>query len=208
VSGIEPKLLAGDADNPSDGASRLADGSRMEEISQRARAVRLMVLDVDGVLTDGSLYYGPNGDELKVFNVRDGHGLKMLKRSGVELAIITSRRSRALELRAADLGIERLFQGVADKGAAYVTLLAQLGLEPAAAACMGDDVVDLPLLTRCALALTVPDAPEPVRQRAHYVTRAMGGHGAVREACELIMGAQNSLERQIALHLTPPDSAA
>jgi 3-deoxy-D-manno-octulosonate 8-phosphate phosphatase (KDO 8-P phosphatase) len=208
VSGIEPKLLAGDADNPSDGASRLADSSRMEEISRRARAVRLMVLDVDGVLTDGSLYYGPNGDELKVFNVRDGHGLKMLKRSGVELAIITSRRSRALELRAADLGIERLFQGVADKGAAYVTLLAQLGLEPAAAACMGDDVVDLPLLTRCALALTVPDAPEPVRQRAHYVTRAMGGHGAVREACELIVGAQNSLERQIALHLTPPDSAA
>jgi 3-deoxy-D-manno-octulosonate 8-phosphate phosphatase (KDO 8-P phosphatase) len=208
VSGIEPKLLAGDADNPSDGASRLADSSRMEEISRRARAVQLMVLDVDGVLTDGSLYYGPNGDELKVFNVRDGHGLKMLKRSGVELAIITSRRSRALELRAADLGIERLFQGVADKGAAYVTLLAQLGLEPAAAACMGDDVVDLPLLTRCALALTVPDAPEPVRQCAHYVTRAMGGHGAVREACELIMGAQNSLERQIAVHLPPPDSAA
>jgi 3-deoxy-D-manno-octulosonate 8-phosphate phosphatase (KDO 8-P phosphatase) len=200
VSSSEPRLLANDADDV-----RPAGGSRMDEILERARGVRLAVFDVDGVLTDGSLYYGPNGDELKVFNVRDGHGLKMLKHSGVELAIITSRRSRALELRAADLGIELLFQGVADKGIAYAELLAQLGLEPAAAACMGDDVVDLPLLTRCALALTVPDAPEPVRRHAHYVTRAMGGHGAAREACELIMRAQNSLERQIA---APPGSAA
>lgn len=173
----------------------------MEPLASRAARIRLLILDVDGVLTDGRLYFGPSGEELKVFHSRDGHGLKMLRESGVGLAIITGRSSRALERRAAELGIARLYQGVEDKAAVMEELLAELGIERAAAACMGDDVVDLPLMRRCGLAVTVPDAPELVRQHAHYVTRHAAGAGAVREACELIMSAQGSLQKRLAGYL-------
>jgi 3-deoxy-D-manno-octulosonate 8-phosphate phosphatase (KDO 8-P phosphatase) len=173
----------------------------MDENASRAARVRLLMLDVDGVLTDGRLYFGASGEELKVFHSRDGHGLKMLRESGVELAIVTGRSSRAVERRAAELGIARLYQGVEDKRAVLEELLAELGLEPAAAACMGDDVVDLPVMRRCGLALTVPDAPEIVRQHAHYVTRHAAGAGAVREACEFIMSAQGSLQKRLAGYL-------
>jgi 3-deoxy-D-manno-octulosonate 8-phosphate phosphatase (KDO 8-P phosphatase) len=173
----------------------------MEDLSSRAARTRLLMLDVDGVLTDGRLYFGPSGEELKVFHSRDGHGLKMLRESGVVLAIITGRSSRALERRAAELGIARLYQGVEDKAAVMEELLAELGIDRAAAAGMGDDVVDLPLMLSCGLALTVPDAPEIVRQHAHYVTRNPAGAGAVREACELIMSAQGSLQKRLARYL-------
>ena len=173
----------------------------MQTIYARAHRISLAIFDVDGVLTDGSLYLTDSGDEIKAFNTLDGHGLKMLRESGVELAIITGRTSRSVELRAKNLGIDLLFQGVADKGSAFSALLKSRNLETEAAAYMGDDVVDLPVMRRCGLALSVPNAPLLVRQHAHYVTRTGGGHGAVREACELIMHAQGKLAHALEIYL-------
>ena len=174
----------------------------MQDVYSRARAVRLVVFDVDGVLTDGSLYFHDNGSETKVFDVRDGHGLKMLQASGVALAIITSRRSTCVARRAENLGIELLFQGIERKLSTFQELAASLGLEARHCAYMGDDWVDLPVLTRCGLALSVPEAPASVRSRVHYVTQAGGGRGAVREACELIMQAQGTFDSRLAPYLT------
>lgn len=171
-------------------------------LTARAQAIRLIAFDVDGILTDGGLYLSDSGEEFKRFNSLDGHGLKMLKASGVELAIITGRTSRCVELRAHNLGITYLHQGVGDKLGAIQELLAQLRLPPAAAAFMGDDVVDLPVMRHVGLALSVPDAPQVVRDRAHYVTRRSGGYGAVREACELLMSAQGTLDTQLSPYLT------
>jgi len=169
-----------------------------EELQRRLRELRLMIFDVDGVLTDGSLYIGESGAEMKVFNVRDGHGLKMLKESGVEVALLSARRSRAVELRAVELGIALVEQGAADKNRAFDALLSRAGHPAAAAGYMGDDVVDLPVLVRCRFASSVPEAPEAVRSRVHHVTRAPGGRGAAREICDLIMQAQDTFERAIA----------
>lgn len=173
----------------------------MQQIYDKAKGVRLAIFDVDGVLTDGSLYLTDSGEEIKAFNSRDGHGMRMLRESGVELAIITGRTSRSVELRAKNLGVELLFQGVSDKALAFAELLATRRLDAAATAYMGDDVVDLPILCRCGLALTVPDAPLAVKQHADYVTQATGGRGAAREVCELIMHAQGTLERQLDIYL-------
>jgi 3-deoxy-D-manno-octulosonate 8-phosphate phosphatase (KDO 8-P phosphatase) len=170
----------------------------MQQVYLKAKAVRLAIFDVDGVLTDGGLHYTDSGEETKVFDVRDGLGMKMLQASGVQLAIITSRKSRCVERRARELGIEHLYQGVENKVEAFTALAFDLGLEPIACAYMGDDWVDLPVLIRCGLALSVPGAPAAVRERVHYVTRAGGGRGAVREACELIMQAQNTFETRLA----------
>ena len=170
----------------------------MQDVYARARLVRLAVFDVDGVLTDGGLHYSDSGEETKIFDVRDGHGMKMLQTSGVNLAIITSRSSQCVARRAENLGIDLLFQGVEDKLTALRSVTGRLGLELEACAYMGDDWVDLPVLTRCGLALSVPDAPAVVRERVHYVTSAFGGRGAAREACELIMHAQGTFEAQLA----------
>jgi 3-deoxy-D-manno-octulosonate 8-phosphate phosphatase (KDO 8-P phosphatase) len=169
----------------------------MQDIYRKAQNVRLAIFDVDGVLTDGSLYYSDSGAEIKAFHVRDGQGLKMLQDSGVRTAIVTSRRSKAVALRARDLGIELLFQGVADKLQTCRVLFAELALEPEAVAYIGDDLVDLPVMALCGLAATVPDAPVAVRRKAHYVTEARGGHGAARELCELILHAQGTLAAQM-----------
>ena len=173
----------------------------MDDAMERAGRLKLMIFDVDGVLTDGSLYYSERGEELKVFNIQDGHGIKMLRQYGVEVALVTARKSRAVELRAANLGLAHLHQGVEDKRTAYAALLAQLNLAAEQAGCMGDDLLDLPLITRCGFAATVPAAPDALKSRAHYVTRAPGGHGAVREVCEFILRAQGALERAISAHL-------
>lgn len=167
----------------------------------RALPLKLMIFDVDGVLTDGTLYYSERGEELKAFNVQDGHGIKMLREHGVEVALISARRSRAVELRAANLGIAHVFLGVEDKRSAYGAVLAQLGLASEQSGCMGDDLPDLPLFARCGFAATVPAAPEALKSRAHYITRARGGHGAVREVSELVLRAQGSLERAIGAYL-------
>jgi len=171
------------------------------DLRERARGVQLLVLDVDGVLTDGRLYYGPSGDELKAFHIHDGLGVKMLRATGVEVAIITGRTSRAVELRAENLGVPYVFQGVDDKLAVFEQLLQRLTLSAMAAAAMGDDLPDLPLLRRCGFAACVPEAPALVRSHSHYVADRPGGAGAVREVCELVMAAQGSLETSIQEYL-------
>src|SRR5665647_1298746 len=130
----------------------------MDDALQRAEALKLMIFDVDGVMTDGTLYYSERGEELKAFNIRDGLGIKLLKQYGVEVALITARSSRAVELRAANLGIAHLYQGAEDKRGAYAALLARLGLAAGQSGYMGDDLLDLPLITRCGFAATVPAA--------------------------------------------------
>lgn len=168
---------------------------------ERAQSIRLMIFDVDGVMTDGSLYYTESGEELKAFNSLDGHGLKMLRQSGVVLAIITGRTSRLVEHRAKNLGIDHLIQGAHDKLASFQQLLHDTGFTEAECGYMGDDVIDLPVMRRVAFAVAVPDSPNLVRQHAHYVTGARGGQGAVREACEIIMQAQGTLDAQLAPYL-------
>ena len=168
---------------------------------EQAKTIRLIAFDVDGIMTDGGLYLSDSGEEFKRFNSLDGHGLKMLKASGVESAIITGRTSRCVELRAQNLGITHLHQGVSNKMEAMEALLAKLKLPLTAAAFMGDDVVDLPVMLSVGLAISVPDAPQVVRDRAHYVTQRDGGHGAVREACELLMSAQGTLDAQLSPYL-------
>jgi len=162
----------------------------MLEIRARARRIRLAIFDVDGVLTDGALSFSGSGEELKVFNVLDGHGMKLLQNSGVTLAVITSRASSAVAERMRNLDIGLLFQGAQDKLAAFTELVARQGIAADAASFIGDDLQDLPVMRHCGLAATVPDAPAVVRRHAHYVTRARGGYGAARELCELIMHAQ------------------
>jgi 3-deoxy-D-manno-octulosonate 8-phosphate phosphatase (KDO 8-P phosphatase) len=170
------------------------------DIAQRAVAVRMLVFDVDGVLTDGSLFYDNQGQEYKAFNSRDGHGIKMLRASGVTTGIITGRTSQIVLHRARNLGIDHIYQGAEDKLEALHDLLRETGLTPEQIAYMGDDVVDLPVLNRCGLAITVPDAPEEVKRRCHVVTQADAGRGAARETCELIMRAQGTWAAQIALY--------
>ena len=172
-----------------------------DDILERMRGLKLMIFDVDGVLTDGTLYFSETGAELKAFNAQDGQGLKMLKESGVEVAILSARRSRAVELRALELGITLVEQGASKKSVAFERLIGQARITATAAGYVGDDLVDLPVLARCAFAASVPGAPEIVRQRVHHVTRAAGGRGAAREVCELIMHAQDTLERAIARQL-------
>lgn len=173
----------------------------MQDFIDRARRIKLAIFDVDGVLTDGRLFLADDGQEYKAFHSLDGHGMKMLKATGVELAIITGRTSKVVLHRAQNLGITHLYQGVHDKLEAFRQLLAVLGLEPPACAFMGDDVVDLPVMRRCGLALTVPEAPSLVRQHADFITKLSGGRGAVREICELIMQAQGTFEEQMAPYL-------
>ena len=163
----------------------------------RARRVRLMIFDVDGVLTDGTLLYGPRGEELKAFSAHDGHGLKMLAASGVACALLSGRRSPAVATRAAELGIALVLQGIEDK----LAHARQLGFALEEIGYMGDELVDLPVLTRCAFACAPREAPEAVRSRVHYVARAPAGRGAAREVCELVMRAQDSFERALREYL-------
>jgi 3-deoxy-D-manno-octulosonate 8-phosphate phosphatase (KDO 8-P phosphatase) len=167
----------------------------------RAKLIRLMAFDVDGVMTDGGLYLSDSGDEFKRFNSLDGHGIKMLRASGVEVAIITGRTSRCVEARAKNLGIAHVYQGAEHKLEAMVDLLGKLNLSRDAAAYMGDDVVDLCVMRHVGLAISVPESPDLVREYSNYVTKCSGGHGAVREACELIMSAQGTLDAQLAPYL-------
>ena len=172
-----------------------------ENAAERASGVRLMIFDVDGVLTDGRLYLSDNGEEMKAFSTWDGQGIKMLQESGIAVGVITARSSRVVERRARELGIKLLRQGASDKAGALAGLLAGQNLQASEAGYMGDDLADLPVLMRCGFAATVPSAPEVVRARVHYVARAAGGEGAAREVCEFILRAQNSLENAVAAYL-------
>ena len=167
----------------------------------RARKVKLIAFDIDGVMTDGTLYFGDDGLEYKGFNSLDGHGLKMLQGTGVELAIITGRSSRVVECRAKNLGITLVHQGAHDKLAVYESLCRELNLDCEATAFMGDDVVDLPVMRRAGLSIAVPSAPGLVKAHSHYITERAAGHGAVREACEFIMQAQGTFDTAMAPYL-------
>ena len=169
--------------------------------AERARGVKLMIFDVDGVLTDGRLYLSDNGEEMKAFSTRDGQGIKLLREAGIAVGVITARSSRVVERRARELGIELLRQGASDKAGVLAELLSGQNLQASEAGYMGDDLADLPVLMRCGFAATVQSAPEVVRTRVHYVARAAGGEGAAREVCEFILTAQNALEHAIARYL-------
>ena len=168
---------------------------------ERAKRVRLMLFDVDGVLTDGRLWYGPAGEALKAFSALDGHGLKMLQQSGVHVALLSGRSSPAVAARAAELGVADALQGIEDKRAAFESLAARLGIAPAEAGYMGDEVVDLPVLRRCGFACAPREAHELVRAHAHYVAGAPAGAGAAREVCEFVMRARGALEAALARYL-------
>jgi 3-deoxy-D-manno-octulosonate 8-phosphate phosphatase (KDO 8-P phosphatase) len=172
----------------------------MSPVFEKARAVRLMGFDIDGVMTDGRLYFSPAGDEMKAFFSRDGLGLKMLARSGVKLAIITGRDSPIVARRAENLGIELVRQGIEDKRSAMAELLAGQGLSFAQAGYMGDDVVDLAVMAACGFSATVPDCHALVGKQADYVAIAPAGAGAVREVCELLLQAQDNWQRALAFH--------
>ncbi len=156
-----------------------------------ARQLALLVLDVDGVLTDGSLYYGARGEQLKVFNVQDGHGIKLLQAAGITVAIISGRKSAAVTRRCRELGIRQVLQGISDKSAALDTLLAKLQLTTAQLAVVGDDTPDIPMLVRAAFAVSVADGHPLARAAAHRCTTRGGGRGAVREVCDWILAARS-----------------
>jgi 3-deoxy-D-manno-octulosonate 8-phosphate phosphatase (KDO 8-P phosphatase) len=162
----------------------------MDTLVERANDIRLLVLDVDGVLTDGRLYFSSRGEELKCFHVRDGSGIVQLLRAGLQIAVISGRNSKAVERRMSELGVTWIRQGVEDKLTALRELLDILGLGPQAVASMGDDSADLPIFEAARLAIAVADAHRTVKSRAHFITQAPGGQGAVREVCDLILESQ------------------
>lgn len=159
---------------------------------ETARRLKLMAFDVDGVMTDGSLHYGPDGEVVKVFNSLDGHGLKQLAKDGVILAIITGRNSDMVAKRAADLGISQVIQGRNDKGEALAYLAVDLGIELSVCGYMGDDEPDVSALSRVGLGFSVPNGHASAKDSATYTTRARGGNGAVREVCDLLLAARGA----------------
>jgi 3-deoxy-D-manno-octulosonate 8-phosphate phosphatase (KDO 8-P phosphatase) len=172
----------------------------MQDILARAALIELVIFDVDGVLTDGRLIYGDDGLEYKAFHSRDGHGMKMLKESGVQIGIITGRNSELVKHRMANLGIEHLYQGQQDKLPAFQQMAERLALKPEQIAYVGDDVVDLPVMLRVGLAVAVQDAHPLVLEHAHWRTQHPGGHGAAREVCEFIMDARGTLDKMLAVY--------
>ncbi len=172
----------------------------MADARERARGVRLALFDVDGVLTDGRLWYGPDGEAMKAFHILDGHGLKMLAASGVATGLLSGRRSGAAAARASELGLAHVILGVDDKLAHFERLAASLGLDASQCAFVGDDLPDLPVLRRCGLAVAVANAVAEVKAEAHLVTGAAGGAGAVREFCEFVMRAQGTWEGAAGRH--------
>lgn len=185
-------------------ASVAAPYDRAADVRDRAARIRLLACDVDGVLTDGKLHFHEDAGgvhEAKSFSILDGFGIKLLQDSGVAVAIITGRRSEIVTRRAHEIGVRHVVQGADDKKRAWSLLLDELGLAADASAYIGDDWPDLPVIRACGLGITVAGAPEVMRRNARYVTRATGGNGAVREACELIMDAQGTLEAGLAEYL-------
>ncbi|KAF3998723.1 3-deoxy-manno-octulosonate-8-phosphatase KdsC [Glaciimonas immobilis] len=172
------------------------------EVTTRAARVRLMIFDVDGVLTDGGMLFGADGEALKRFNVHDGLGIKLLQQAGIATAIISARTSAIVSRRASDLGITHVYQGAHNKNLAFAELLTHTSLRAEDCGFIGDDIIDLPILSRAGLAVSVPNGHPEVKSRVHYVTQASGGHGAAREVCDLILRAQGKYEAALAQYLT------
>jgi 3-deoxy-D-manno-octulosonate 8-phosphate phosphatase (KDO 8-P phosphatase) len=171
---------------------------------KRAERIELLALDVDGVLTDGRLFLGDNGVEYKAFFSRDGHGIKLLMGAGVEVAVITGRSSKVVANRMSALGVKRVHQGKDRKRPVFDAMLRELGLDATRAAYVGDDLVDLPVMRACGLAVAVADADPRVRAAAHWSTTSPGGRGAVREVCELILAARGALDSALEPWLENP----
>ncbi len=171
------------------------------DLIARIKPLKLMAFDVDGILTDGRLYYTNDGGEFKSFHTQDGQGIRLLRDAGLKIALITARRSELVERRGRELGVHFCLQGIEAKQQAFGDVLDELGLGPEQAGYMGDDLLDLPVLTRAGFAATVPTAPAEVRAHSHYVSQRLGGDGAVREICELILSAQGSYDRLVAEYL-------
>jgi 3-deoxy-D-manno-octulosonate 8-phosphate phosphatase (KDO 8-P phosphatase) len=175
------------------------------DVWQKASRVRLLILDVDGVLTNGSLYFGPKDEVFKVFHVRDGHGIKMAQRGGIEVAFLSGRRSDPAFLRAKELGVTRYFEGLRDKVPVLEELCRTLNLTPEEVAAVGDELVDLPLFQRVGLAAAVADAVPEVKAAAHWTTLNPGGQGAVREVTDLLLKAKGAWEELLSVWQPPTD---
>lgn len=173
----------------------------MEKVLLKASKIKLLVFDVDGVLTNGQLIFGDDGQEYKAFHSRDGHGMKMLMHNGIDIAIITGRTSNVVKHRMKNLGIQHIYQGKLDKRPAFMEIRGKLGLNREQLAYVGDDIVDLPVLLQAGFAVTVADGHDLVKQHADWVTPHAGGQGAVRDVCELILQAQNKLEDEFKKYL-------
>ncbi len=163
-------------------------------IIEKAKKLKLLILDVDGVLTDGRLFFDAEGNEYKSFHARDGHGIKLLQQTGVTVAVISGRKSNSVALRMKNLGIEHVYQGHENKIAAFNEIIERMGINPEQAAHVGDDLLDLPIMIRVGLAIAVSDANFAVKQRADWCTTLPGGLGAVREVCDFIMQAQENFD--------------
>jgi 3-deoxy-D-manno-octulosonate 8-phosphate phosphatase (KDO 8-P phosphatase) len=174
------------------------DVAATEDAHDRASRVKLMIFDIDGVFTDGSLFFSVDGDAMKSFNSLDGHGVKLLQSAGVQTAIITGRSSGIVAARARELGVTHLHQGVADKTIAFAELLRTTGISATECGYMGDDWPDLAVMRLCAFAAAPANAHPEVIQRAHWVAEARGGHGAVREVCDAILRAQHRYDGLLA----------
>ena len=173
----------------------------MTHIQTLAARIRLMIFDVDGILTDGSLHFGADGEALKTFNVLDGQGIRLLQDAGISTAIISARQSPIVARRASDLGITHIRQGIHDKKSAFLELIAELNIPANECGFIGDDVIDLPVLNRVGFSASVPNAHAEVRQRVSYVTTAGGGQGAVREVCDFILKAQDKYDQVLARYI-------
>lgn len=173
----------------------------MQDLTKKAAQIGLVIFDVDGVLTDGSLFFGDDGQEYKAFHSRDGHGMKMLQSTGVHIGIITGRTSRVVRHRMDSLGVQHVYQGQIDKLPAFEELASKLKVPVEAIAYVGDDVVDLPIMTRVGLAIAVQDAHPLVKQHAQWTTPNAGGRGAARDVCEMIMQSQGTLDAQLSKYL-------
>ncbi|MDD5267972.1 MAG: 3-deoxy-manno-octulosonate-8-phosphatase KdsC [Methylococcales bacterium] len=173
----------------------------MQIITEKAKKLKLLILDVDGVLTDGKLFFDHQGIEYKSFHARDGHGIKLLRQTGVEVAVISGRKSNSVALRMKNLGIEHVYQGHENKRAAFNEIIEKTGITPEQAAHVGDDLLDLPIMIRVGLSIAVADANFAVKQRADWCTALPGGHGAVREVCDFIMQAQGHFDEVVNAYL-------
>jgi 3-deoxy-D-manno-octulosonate 8-phosphate phosphatase (KDO 8-P phosphatase) len=179
----------------------MTGADNMQSVVEKAKKLKLLILDVDGVLTDGRLFFDNDGNEYKSFHAQDGHGIKMLRQTGVEVAVISGRKSKSVALRMKNLGIEHVYQGHENKIAAFNELIEKIGITPDQAAHVGDDVIDLPVMVRVGLAIAVNDANFAVKQHADWCTTLPGGQGAVREVCDFIMQAQGNFDEMLKAYL-------
>ena len=166
----------------------------MQEIIEKAKKLKLLILDVDGVLTDGRLFFDDTGKEYNCFHARDGHGIKLLRQTGVEIAVISGRKSNSVALRMKALGVDLVYQGHENKIAAFTEIIKKLSIKAEHVAHMGEDLLDLPIMTRVGLSIAVNDANDSVKEYADWCTKTSGGLGAVREVCDFIMKSQGTFE--------------